>query len=73
MTIPPSEEIICREIVTNDNNSPIVNADPLFNLFSTEMFDPSSDSVEELEKYLSIVDAEDNDNGESEKGATLSK
>ena len=68
MTIPPSEEIVCHEIVT-----PIVNANPLFNLFSTKMFDPSSDSVKELEKYLSIVDAEDNDNGESEKGATLSK
>ena len=73
MTILPSEEIICHEIVTNDNDSHVANSDPLFQLFLTEMFDLSSDSVKELEKYLSIVAAEDNDNSEAEKGATLLK
>ena len=35
----PSEKIICREIVTNENDSKVVNVDSLFDLFLTELFD----------------------------------
>ena len=71
--IPPSEEIVCREIITNNDDSPIINSDPLFELFSTELFDPSSESMEEMEKYLDVVANQDVENEEPDKGATLLK
>ena len=71
--IPPSEEIIRHEIMTNENNSHVVNSDLLFQLFSTELFDPSSKSIKEMQIYLDVVADQDTDNAKHGKGATLLK
>ena len=60
VTIPLEEQIVCKEINENDtNNSGINNLDPVFQLFSTETFDPSIESIEKLKEYSEIVGDED--------------
>ena len=54
-TISPSEKMICGEIVTNENDSHVVNSDPLFQLFSTELFDPFQKSIEKMLQQFDIV------------------
>ena len=49
-------------MIANDKNSDVVNADPLFDLFSTGLFDPSSESIEEMNQYLDVL-AESKSNG----------
>ena len=50
------EQIVCQEILeTNEESTPIIDVDPLLELFSTEMFDPSIESIEDLEMLAQIV------------------
>ena len=57
--------------MADNNDSKVVNADPLFDLFLTELFDPSSESIEEMQQYLDIVAESDSNDDIVEKEATL--
>ena len=59
--------------MTNENDSHVVNLYLLFQLFSTESFDPSSESIVKMKKYLDVVAEQDANNSKAEKGATLLK
>ena len=59
--------------MTNENDSHVVNSDPLFQVFSTELFDPSSESIAEMKKHLDVVAERDTNKSKAEKGATLLK
>ena len=52
----PEEQIVCQEILeTNEENTPITDIDQLLELFLTEMFDPSIESIEDLETLAQII------------------
>ena len=70
VTISPREKINCREIVTNENDSEVVNADPLFDLFSTELFDTLYESIQKMFQQFDIVAEVDSDDDNAEKAAT---
>ena len=70
VAISPREKINCREIVTNENDSEVVNADPLFDLFSTELFDTLYESIQKMFQQFDIVAEVDSDDDNAEKAAT---
>ena len=54
--IPLKEQIVCQQISEPNKESVLVdNVDPLFDLFLTEKFDPSLESISEIE-LLSEID-----------------
>ena len=55
--LPP--QIVCQEICANSANSNSDNEDPVFDLFSTEVFDPSDESIEQIMALSEIVGDED--------------
>ena len=60
VTVPPTEGIVCQEIAkTNQNDSNDDDEDPVFDLFPTEIFDPSIESFEEIVAFSEIVGDED--------------
>ena len=59
--------------MTNENDSHVVNLYLLFQLFSTESFDPSSESIVKMKKYLDVVAEQDANKSKAEKRATLLK
>ena len=65
--------ILSHPIVTNENDSHVVNSDPLIQVFSTELFDPSSESIAEMKKHLDVVAERDTNKSKAEKGVTLLK
>ena len=70
-TISPWEKIICRNIVMNENDSEVVNTDPLFDMFLTELFDPLYESIIEMLQYFDIVAKIDSNDDIVEKEVTL--
>ena len=64
--------MICGEIVTNENDSHVVNSDPLFQLFSTALFDPFQESIEAMLQQFDIVSDSKPNGVNSEKVATFS-
>ena len=66
-TISPSEKIISPQIVTNENDSHVVNSNPLFQLFLTELFDSLNELVEKMLQQLDIVPEPKSDGINSEK------
>ena len=69
-TISPWKKIIRREIVTNEIDSEVVNADPLFDLFSSQLFDTLYESIQEMLQQFDIVAEADSDDDNAEKAAT---
>ena len=59
--------------MTNHNDSHVVNLYPLFQLFSTKLFDPSTESIAEMKKYLGVVAQQDAKKSKAEKVATFLK
>ena len=57
---PPEEQIVCRQISeSNEESAPVDNVDPLLDLFSTDKFDSSIESIKEIELLSEIDDAKD--------------
>ena len=65
------KKIMSRQIVTNENDSHVVNSDPLFQLFSTALFDHLNESIEKMLQQLDSVPESKSDGVNSEKVATF--
>ena len=60
VTIPPAEQIVCQEIAAEEQtDSDAINVNPVFDLYSSEIFDPSTESFEELLAHSNAVDEEE--------------
>ena len=55
VTVTLPEQIVCQEICANRANSNSDNEDPVFDLFSTEVFDPSDESIEQIMALSEII------------------